>query len=302
MKKTISYLYVILGAACWGFIGLFNRMLGEAGVSVWNRVFIRNFISFVLLTVVFALFHRQVFRIRLKHLPIFLAAGLISVLCLAITYFNCQMHCSLAVAGILLYLAPSFVVLMSALLWKAPLTKRKLLALALSFAGCALVSGIVGGDTSVSAVGLLLGVGAAFCYATYTIFAHYGLAHYDSYTMIYWTFLVAGIGSLFFLNPAELAAAMPDSRLWLGTAGLVVIATVLPYIFYTKGLEGVESGKASIIANVEPVVAALTGVVFFHETLSIWTLLGVACVLGGVILLAKGDDTCKESNSSTAST
>ena len=33
MKKTISYLYVILGAACWGFIGLFNRMLGEAGVS-----------------------------------------------------------------------------------------------------------------------------------------------------------------------------------------------------------------------------------------------------------------------------
>ena len=132
MKKTISYLYVILGAACWGFIGLFNRMLGEAGVSVWNRVFIRNFISLVLLTVVFALFHRQVFRIKLKHLPIFLAAGLISVLCLAITYFNCQMRCSLAVAGILLYLAPSFVVLMSALLWKAPLTKRKLLALALS--------------------------------------------------------------------------------------------------------------------------------------------------------------------------
>ena len=113
---------------------------------------------------------------------------------------------------------------------------------------------------------------------------------------------VAGIGSLFFLNPTELAAALPDSRLWLGSAGLVLIATVLPYIFYTKGLEGVESGKASIIANVEPVVAALTGVVFFHETLSIWTLLGVCCVLGGVILLAKGDDTCKESNSSTAST
>lgn len=49
-------------------------------------------------------------------------------------------------------------------------------------------------------------------------------------------------------------------------------------------------------------MAALTGVVFFHEALSIWTLLGVCCVLGGVILLAKGDDTCKESNSSTAST
>ena len=302
MKKSICYFYVVFGAACWGFIGLFNRMLGDVGVSVGTRVTVRNLFALALLTVIFGLFHRQVFHIQARHLPIFLGAGLLSVLGMAVAYFQCQMLCSLAVAGVLLYLAPSFVVLMSALLWKVPLTKRKLLALALSFAGCALVSGIVGGDTSVSAVGLLLGVGAGFCYATYTIFAHYGLAHYDSYTMIYWTFLVAGIGSLFFLNPTELAAAMPDSRLWLGTAGLVVIATVLPYIFYTKGLEGVESGKASIIANVEPVVAALTGVVFFHETLSIWTLLGVACVLGGVILLAKGDDTCKESNSSTAST
>ena len=302
MKKSICYFYVVFGAACWGFIGLFNRMLGDVGVSVGTRVTVRNLFALALLTVIFGLFHRQVFHIQARHLPIFLGAGILSVLGMAVAYFQCQMLCSLAVAGVLLYLAPSFVVLMSALLWKAPLTKRKLLALALSFAGCALVSGIVGGDTSVSAVGLLLGVGAGFCYATYTIFAHYGLAHYDSYTMIYWTFLVAGIGSLFFLNPTELAAAMPDSRLWLGTAGLVVIATVLPYIFYTKGLEGVESGKASIIANVEPVVAALTGVVFFHETLSIWTLLGVACVLGGVILLAKGDDTCKESHSSTAST
>ena len=49
----------------------------------------------------------------------------------------------------------------------------------------------------------------------------------------------------------------------------------------------VESGKASIIANVEPVVAALTGVVFFHEVLNVWTVLGIVCVLGGVVLLAK---------------
>ena len=287
MKKTISYLYVILGAACWGFIGLFNRMLGEAGVSVWNRVFIRNFVSLVLLTAVFALFHRQVFRIRLRHLPIFLAAGLISVLCLAITYFSCQMRCSLAVAGILLYLAPSFVVLMSALLWKAPLTKRKLLALALSFLGCALVSGIVGGDTSVSAVGLLLGIGAGFCYATYTIFAHYGLAHYDSYTMIYWTFLVAGLGSIFFADFKTLPLAFASTQGIVGVCGVVIVATVLPYIFYTKGLEGVESGRASIITNIEPVVETLVGVFVFKEALTVWTVLGVACVFGCVILLAR---------------
>ena len=287
MSKRLAYIYVILGAACWGLIGVFNRMLGAVGISVWNRVTIRNFLSLVLLTVVLALCKRSVFRIKLRHLPIFMGAGLFSVLGLALTYFNCQMHCSLAVAGILLYLAPSFVVLMSALFWKAPITKRKVMALVLSFLGCVLVSGIMSDALTVSVTGLLLGIGAGFCYATYTIFAHYGLAHYDSLTMIYWTFFFAGLGSLAFLNWGELAPALPLGITWAGMAGLVVVATVLPYLFYTKGLEGVESGKASIIANVEPVVAALTGVVFFHEVLNVWTVLGIVCVLGGVVLLAK---------------
>ena len=294
MKKTISYLYVILGAACWGFIGLFNRMLGEAGVSVWNRVFIRNFISLVLLTVVSALFHRQVFRIRLKHLPIFLAAGLISVLCLAITYFNCQMRCSLAVAGILLYLAPSFVVIFSAVLWKTPLTKRKLIALVVSLLGCVMVSGIIGGDMTASWAGIGLGVLSGLCYASYTVFAHYGLAHYESYTMIYWTFLVAGLGSVFFADFETLPLAFSGTQGIVGVCGVVIVATVLPYIFYTKGLEGVESGRASIITNIEPVVETLVGVFVFKEALTVWTVLGMACVFGCVILLANGDKKCEE--------
>lgn len=289
MKKYLSYGYVIFGAACWGFIGVFNRLLGTVDVSVWNRVFLRNFPSFLLLTASFVLFRREVFRIQKKHLPLFMASGIISVLGMAVTYFNCQLRCSLAVAGILLYLAPSFVVLASVFLWKTPLTRRKVTALLLALVGCALVSGLVGGGQSGSAAGILLGIGSALCYASYTVFAHYGLQHYDSYTMIYWTFAFAGLGSLLFLDYPAVLPAFITPRGLLGTAGLVLIATVLPYLFYTKGLEGVESGKAAIIANVEPVVAAITGIVFYDEAPGIWTLLGILCVLGGVVLLAKED-------------
>ena len=287
MKKTIYYLYVILGAACWGVIGLFNRILGELGVGVLQRVTIRNFGALLVLTVVFALIRRDVFRVKLRHLPIFLGSGVVSVLGLSIVYFQCQMECSLAVAGILLYLAPSFVVLMSAALWKAPITRRKVTALVLALVGCGLVSGLVGGEVTASPRGLLLGVASGFCYATYTIFSHYTLRHYDSLTMTYWTFVFAGLGSLVFWDTAAIAAVMTDGRGIAGALGLAVIATALPYLFYTKGLEGVESGKASIIANVEPVVGALVGVFVFGETLSLWVILGIVCVLGGVLLLAK---------------
>ena len=290
MKKYISYIYVILSAVCWGFIGFSNRLLTGAGVSLGNRVFIRNFGTLLVLTVVFGLFHRQVFRIRWKHLPIFLGSGLISILLLSIVYFKCQTMCSLSVAAVLLYLAPSFVVIFSAVLWKTPLTKRKVIALVVSLLGCVMVSGVLGGDTTASWTGIGLGVLSGLCYASYTVFAHYGLARYESYTMIYWTFVFAGLGSIFFADiPALLPVLRQPEGVW-GCVLVVVVSTALPYYFYTKGLEGVESGKASIITNIEPMMETLMGVVVFHEALTVWTVAGIACVLGAVALLAGGKE------------
>lgn len=289
MKKYISYIFVILSAVCWGFIGFSNRMLTEAGATLGNRVFIRNFGTLLVLTVVFALFHRQVFRIKLKHLPIFLCSGLISILTLSLVYFQCQTMCSLSVAAVLLYLAPSFVVLLSAILWKTPLTGRKIAALVVSLTGCVLVSGILSGEAAASLGGIALGVASGLCYASYTIFAHYGLAHYESYTMIYWTFLVAGLGSIFFADLPALLPVFQQPKGIFGALSVVIVATVLPYIFYTKGLEGVESGRASIITSIEPVVETLVGIFVFREALNVWTVLGVGCVLGAVALLARED-------------
>ena len=67
--------------------------------------------------------------------------------------------------------------------------------------------------------------------------------------------------------------------------GLVLFSTVLPYIFYTRGLAKVEAGKASIMASLEPVVASLAGVVLFQEPMSVFTLCGIVCVLAGVWIL-----------------
>lgn len=289
MKKYLSYIYVILGAACWGFMGLFNRMLAAANATMGDRLVIRNTGALVLMTVVFLCVNRKVFRIDPRHLPIFLGSGALSIVGLSWVYFSCQMLCSLAVAGVLLYLAPSFVVLASAVLWKEKLTPRRGLSVLLALLGCALVSGIVGGDLTVSVKGLLFGIASGLCYASYTVFAHYGLQHYGSYTMIYWTFLVAGLVSLFWLDVPSLGNVLSQPKGVFSAVGLVVVATVLPYFFYTKGLEGVESGLASVIANVEPVVAALVGIFVFRETPTVWTVLGIGLVLMAAVILAKGE-------------
>jgi len=56
MKRShlFSYFLILLGASCWGSIGLFNRLLGADGVSMLNRVAVRNIGALLLLSVVSA--------------------------------------------------------------------------------------------------------------------------------------------------------------------------------------------------------------------------------------------------------
>lgn len=277
---------ILAAAALWGIIGVWNRRLMADGLSPASIVVVRNFGGMVLLAAVFAVRDRSVFHVQRAHLKYFFGTGVISVVLFTLCYFTCQKLCSLAVASILLYTAPSFVVVLSAILWKEPVTRRKLAALGLTLVGCALVCGVFAGDLTVTVPGILLGLGAGFFYALYSIFGRYALAHYDSMTVTVWTFLFAGPASLVLLRPAELAAAFSaQPSLWLVAVGLVVFSTVAPYILYTRGLSQVEAGRASIMASLEPVVASLAGVLLFQEPMGALTAGGIVCVLAGVYIL-----------------
>jgi len=280
-----AYACILLAAALWGAIGLWNRNLMAGGLTPYSIVVVRNLGGLIGLSLFFGLTDRSVFRIQAKHLKYFFGTGIVSVLLFTICYFSCQKICSLAVASILLYTAPAIVVLLSAILWKEPITRRKVAALLLTLVGCACVTGVFSGSLTVTLRGVLLGLGAGFFYALYSIFGRYALQYYGSMTVTYWTFVFCGAGSLFLIRPAELRAAFAAPKMWGIAVCLVVFSTALPYIFYTRGLSRVESGRAAIMASLEPVVASVIGAAVFGEPMSALTLAGIACVLAGVYIL-----------------
>lgn len=285
MKKYLPHICVLASGVLWGLIGIFNRRLTEAGLSVGSIVLIRNFGSMLVLGVLFLLKDPKIFRIKARHIPIFLGTGVVSVLLFTLCYFTCQKLCSLAVAAVLLYTSPAFVVILSAILWKDKITKRKLIALLLAFLGATLVTGLWSGDASVTAWGAALGVASGLFYGLYSIFGRYALAHYKPFTVTFYTFLFAGLGALAALRPAELAAGFATPGVALTALGLIAVCTVAPYLLYTYGLAGMDSGKAAILASVEPVTAAVVGVLAFGEPMRAAVLLGLACILLCVYIL-----------------
>ena len=290
MNKNIEHLgsklLIMLAGILWGCMGLFVRPLNEKGLNSWDIVFLRTVLTTVFMALILVIKDRKLFKIKLKDVWCFLGTGLLSIVFFNLCYFKEITITSLSVAAILLYTAPAFVMIISAFCFKEKLTRHKILALILSFTGLIFVTGVLGGGERLTVKTLFIGLGAGLGYALYSIFGRYAIERgYNSYTISFYTFLFATIGTIFFASPLEVASVVSSSS---GSVILsvvfVLVSTVVPYLVYTIGLKSVENGQASIIASIEPVIATLNGIIWFGEKMKFGVVIGIVLVLSGIVL------------------
>jgi len=281
-----KYSLSIIGSGIlWGFMGLFTRQYSAWGFSSPNTVFIRSLVGGMMFGFTMLLTNRKSFIIKLKDLWCFLGSGLCSLLFFTVCYFKAIELNSLSVAAILLYTAPSFVMLMSLLFFGEKMTGRKLLALAMAFGGSCLVSGIGSGNMTLT--GLIYGLCAGFGYALYTIFSRFAMLRgYGGFTINFYSCLFCAIGAGLVWGAKEPVVMMfSSSSIVLFSILFAFAVSYLPYLLYTYGMIATENGKASVMASVEPVVATLVGILVFKESMSIVCAVGILLVLGAIGLL-----------------
>lgn len=287
MKKnsqTAAVAKILSAGVGWGIIGVFSRPLANAGLNAVQITFVRSVIVAVGMALYLLLTDRKQFKICPKDIWMFLGTGLLSIVFFNICYFLTIRRATLAAASILLYTAPCFVMLMSAVFFHEKVTAQKLAALVLAFAGCVLVSGFTGGQMSGFAV--LTGIGSGVGYALYSIFGSVALKKYRPFTVIFYTFLIASTGLVPFSSVPEIGAVMAGSgRVAVSGLALGAISTLLPFILYTGGLKDIEAGKASVLAFAEPMVATIAGIVVFKEQVNIQNALGIALIFLAILLL-----------------
>jgi len=280
----------VLGAgALWGTAGMFVRWFSSNGFSSMQTVAVRLLVTAIMFVATALIFNRKAFIIKLKDIWCFLGTGLCSVLIFTLCYYKTMEQTSLSVAAILLYTAPIFVMFLSCILFKEKLTGRKLIACALAFGGCFLISE-VWGSNGITAKGLFFGVMSGLCYALYSIFSRCAINRgYSSLTVSLYTFVIASAGSLFVTDLKGGLMLLSENKFSIVMAILFsLINAFLPYLLYTLGLRTVESGKASIFASVEPIVATLISLFVFSEPISLWGVMGIALILISVVLLNLG--------------
>ena len=286
-KRNFGPALIILAGCFWGSMGIFVRRLGTFGFTPIQIVSIRLTVAALVFAILLLIKDRSGFRIAWRDLPLFLGLGFGSILFFTVCYFSAITMMPLSTAAILLYTSPIWIMLMSVVFFREKLNRTKLIALALAFAGCVLVSGISGEGLTLT--GLLLGLGSGIGYGLYSILGTIALRKYSPYTVTTYTFLFAAAGSWLVCSPADMIskfAAAPDRTgliLFCCLTGLVT--AVIPFLAYTLGLRTVEASKAGILATIEPLVATLIGFLVFSEPVTLLSGLGIILILAAVVLL-----------------
>ena len=277
---------IIIAGLFWGSMGIFVRHLNGLGFTSVQVACLRLVTAGILFAVILLIKDPKGFKIKVKDIPLFLALGLVSILFFTCCYFTAIRLMTMSTAAILLYTSPIWVMILAVIFLKEKLTARKVIALILAFAGCVLVSGFGG---KVTLPGILVGLGSGLGYGLYSIFGSFALRKYSPFTVTCYTFLIAGLGSIAVSDPADLFSKIASADNRLALAGFVlltaVVTAVIPFLFYTLGLNRTTAGRAAVLATVEPAAATLFGVFVMNERIGIASAVGILLVFAAIIIL-----------------
>jgi drug/metabolite transporter (DMT)-like permease len=198
-------------------------------------------------------------------------------------------YISAGLERLILYLNPTLVLLLSVLLFAKRITPRQGVAMAIGYAGVAVVFGqelkFEGANV---ALGAALVFASAISYAVYLVYSGELVQRLGAMRLTGAASSVAcvlAIAQLFVLR-APSAALVPEPVLWLSLLN-ATLCTVAPVLMVMMAIERVGAPLAAQAGMVGPLSTVLLGVWLLGEPFTGWLVVGTALVLIGVWLLAK---------------
>jgi drug/metabolite transporter (DMT)-like permease len=283
--KLKGYLCVVAAALLWASSGAAGKGVLSQGMGVLDLVQARITLAALLLGAALGLWGRGFFRIGFRDLPWLFLLGFFMALNNA-TYFYAISKIQVAAAILLQYMAPVLVALYAMLFWGERFGKIKAMALICALGGCYLV---VGGYNlkllELNREGILGGLAAAFCFASYTLLGERGMQVRSPWTVLVYAMLFAAIFWHLFMEPFRYIKCNFSLEQWGWLLYIALAGTVFPFGLYLVGVSRIRSTRAIITASLEPISAALISFLFLNEALETLQALGGALVIGAVVLL-----------------
>ncbi|WP_284616482.1 DMT family transporter [Aquabacterium humicola] len=198
-------------------------------------------------------------------------------------------YISASLERLILYLTPTFVLLLGWWRHGRRITGRQVLAMSVSYAGVALVFGHeLGLQRPQIALGALLVLGSTASYALFLLFSGEVVQRLGALRL---TGLASTVACVLCIAQFLLLRPLGDAIVPAPVIGLsllnAVACTVTPVLLTMLAIERLGPALASQIGMVGPVSTIIMGVLILGEPFTSWTATGTLGVLAGVWLLAR---------------
>lgn len=275
-----GYVFIITAAACWGLIGIFSSIAFNQGVGPMEVAFWRAVFAWFLFGGQ-ALLQKETHLFK-KDIPLLFVFGLMGISLFYIAYQYAVSTGGAAFAAVLLYTAPAWVVVCSFFIYREKLSAAKILAVLLVIGGVFLISKSGGNSStgvSISMVAIVSGLASGFCYSLYYTIGKYFSSRYSSANLFLYVLPIGALGILPFVDFAPKSAVA-----WAAIVAVSLVSTFIANHCYYLGLRYLEAGRASIVATIEPVVAAVAAYFLLGEYFTVVGYLGASLIIIAVLV------------------
>ena len=285
-QSWIGTIQIISAAVCWGTLGIFSTYLNQLGFSGWQVTILRIVTAALIVLFMLPKLYPQLLKLSAKQWGGLALQSLIGVLGMSLCYFFAVIYVGAGPAVALLYTAPVFSLLFSAVLLQEPITRQSALLALMAVFGVGLT--MLGDEAKVN-WGIALGLLSGVCYSLYGVLGKRAMHYAHPAPLAFFTSIVISAGVLLLL-PETYRTYGQLSTLPLATwgyaLGLSLIGTVVPFALYMKALEKLPATRASVFTIFEPLTAIALALLLLHQALSWIQYVGVVLILLAALLNA----------------
>jgi drug/metabolite transporter (DMT)-like permease len=225
------------------------------------------------------------FRVRRRDLALIVLAAGLGIWLNQLSYVYALTFSNASTIALILGATPIFTALIAFVIGLERLHARFWVAAAVSFAGVALIALGKEGGVSGSVKGDLLGIATAATWAAYTVAIAPLMRRYSPYRI---SALVLAIGwvavALTGIQQTVNQSFDFSTLVWICLVYATLGPLVLTNILWFKAVDQVGPSRATLVANLQPFIAAIFALVLLKETMTWIQILGGILIGGGIFL------------------
>ena len=287
-NKTKVLLLLALGDSLYGALGLFSRHFADLGFDSFEISFLRTAVIIVVVLPIMLILDRDELKVGIRGLLLFLSFSIFK-LGSDVLFFYAINTTTMSMATMLQMTFPYYVLILSFILFKEAITAKKLIAMALAFIGCTLITGgiFVEGDAAsegiVAALVSGLAIGIYVLGGTISYRKGYKPAAYMLYCAIFGNLLI-----LPFVDLALVGETVIDINQIGYVLGLGVLVSLIPLYLEAWSAKYILPTTISVVGLLEIVSASIIGMLVFDEVLGLKDVAGIALVIFSIFLINVG--------------